>query len=240
MGKINKNIAAFREAAKKVIDRAREMQLAAENSREALIKLFTRHEARVTSDVAIGFATTSLTLGQDKIENERELILKVREQVLLTNDLIASYTQSNPHLLTGFTNLENTFFNYLLDGDRTMLPNITLRGVAFITPIFRSPIFAAFEQIRIALTGGKASDGLGSRKDVIAFMRSLYDKKDPQLNSYPHIANFVRTCNDPHDPRFNEFVQIRVLVREWASKTADGEDKVWRSLAQEIKPSHRK
>jgi len=69
-------------------------------------------------------------------------------------------------------------------------------------------------------------------------MKSLYDTGDPEFNSCPKVVNFVRTCKNAHDPYFNQCARIRSLVKTFAKKERGGEERVWRTFAQELKPSH--
>ena len=93
----------------------------------------------------------------------------------------------------------------------------------------------ALQQISTAVRGVP-----DDRAETIAFMRMLYGTGGSEFHSYPKVVDFVRTCRDEKSPYFDRCAQIQALVRKWAKKEKDGIQKVWRSLTQELKPSHGK
>jgi len=79
-----------------------------------------------------------------------------------------------------------------------------------------------------------------TREEVVAFVRSLYDKNNPRLSSLPKVVAYVRSLKDRDDPNFAQCAEVRVLVQGLAKKVKGGVDATWRSIAQEAKLSHGK
>ncbi len=61
-----------------------------------------------------------------------------------------------------------------------------------------------------------------------------------RFHSCHKVIKYVRTCTNAHNPYFNQCVRIRSLVKALAKKDRAGEERIWRSFAQELKPSHAK
>ena len=81
-------------------------------------------------------------------------------------------------------------------------------------------------------------DGRCGRASALAFMRSLYDKGNPKFRSWPKVVGYVRNCRDESDPNFGRCAEIRIHVQAWAKREKGGVERVWRSLAQQLKLSH--
>ena len=76
------------------------------------------------------------------------------------------------------------------------------------------------------------------RKAVISYLQSLYDKDDPRFASVPKVIAYVRGCKDEEDPNFSRCAEIRMQVACLARRGPDGTEKVWHSLAVQVKPSY--
>ena len=73
------------------------------------------------------------------------------------------------------------------------------------------------------------------------FVKSfLYDKQNPKLCSWPKVVRYVRNCRDESDENFARCAEICAQVQGWAKHEKDGVERVWRSLAQQLKLSHGK
>lgn len=84
----------------------------------------------------------------------------------------------------------------------------------------------------------KYGDAKDVRKSVISFLQSLYDKDDPRLSSVPKVIAYVRGCKDGEDPNFSRCAEIRMQVACLAKRGPGGVEKVWHSLAVQVKPSY--
>lgn len=76
------------------------------------------------------------------------------------------------------------------------------------------------------------------RKGIIAFLQSIHDKDDPRFSSGAKVIAYVRGCRDEDDPNFARCAEIRMQVAGLAGRGADAVEKVWHSLAVQIRPSY--
>lgn len=73
------------------------------------------------------------------------------------------------------------------------------------------------------------------RQSVVDYLRSLYDKGNPQMSSGAKVIAYVRGCKDEADPNFARCAEIRMQVSAMAKKEPDGVEKVWNSLAVQMR-----
>lgn len=189
----------------------------------------------------------------------RKPLERMKERVMQANQKISARLGDNRELLDGISCCEETFFKLLIEGDpsihviakfaashltlirivltaamtnvRKQLENIEHNGEVKVHAFS----FKALQQLLAAIRGR-----LADRAEALDFMRSLYNSGDPEFNSCHKVVDFVRTCKNAHNPYFNQCARIRSLVKTSAKKEVGGEDRVWRTFAQELKPSHAK
>ena len=187
----------------------------------------------------------------------REALERMNACVMQANQKIAARLGDNQELLEGISCCEKTFFKLLVEGDPTL--HVVARFAASHLTLVRIVLTAALTNVRkqleriehngevkvrafslkalqqmLAAIRGHVAD----RAEALDFMRSLYNTRDPEFSSCRKVVDFVRTCKNVHHPYFNQCARIRTLVKTSAKKEVGGEDRVWRSFAQQLKPSH--
>ena len=189
----------------------------------------------------------------------RKALERLKERVLQANRKIAARLGDNQDILEGVACCEETFLRLLLEGDPTIrivakfaashLTVIRIVVMSALTSLrkqleniersgevkVRTFSFKALQQLLAAIRGRPAD-----KAEALDFMRSLYNTGDREFDSCHKVINYVRTCTYAHDPYFNQCVRIRTLVKTFAKKDRAGEERIWRSFAQELKPSHAK
>ena len=187
----------------------------------------------------------------------RKPLEHMRTRVIQANEKISSRLGDNQELLEGISCCEKTFFKLLVEGDPTL--HVVARFAVSHLTLVRIMLTAALTNVRKQLERTE-HDGevkvrafslkalqqllaairerLADRAEALDFMRSLYNTGDPEFSSCRKVVDFVRTCKNVHHPYFNQCARIRALVKTSAKKDVGGEDRVWRSFAQQLKPSH--
>ena len=195
----------------------------------------------------------------EDIITARPTLERMKEHVMRANQKIGLRLGDNRDLLDGIICCEETFFRLLVDGDPTMriIAKFAAAHLTFIRIVLTAALnnvrkqletienngevkvrafsFKALQQLMTAIRGRPAD-----KAEALDFMRSLYDTGDYEFNSCHKVINYVRTCTNAHNPYFNQCVRIRSLVKALTKKDRAGEERIWRSFAQELKPSHAK
>lgn len=247
-------------AAKAICAQCDEIIVRSEDSAAALSECFALARTIRISEACVSFI---LAIAQGKsgteIQDARRTLSKMRDRVLLANRRIAARLGDEQDILTALTSCEETLFKLMDAGDPTV--RILAKLAASHTALIRIVLTAALSSIRkhlesierrgevkvrafsfkaiqqlLAAVRGRPAD----RTEALVFMRSLYDTDEAQFNSCHKVVEFVQTCKNANDPYFNQCSRIRALVKSCAKKERGGEERVWRSLAQELKPSHAK
>ena len=251
----------IRMACEGIIGRSDEIVTSAEPA-----KLFSRKEIRVTNEICceLALAVADSESVDDLVVNG-ENFERMRAHVMAANETLVGLTLSNPQTMSSIMNAEDTLIDLLVAADPTVR---LMAGFAKkYLPVVKSTLTAFFTDIRLQLEAVKDrcgrrllgalyapvgamvirnsrgllqlyGDGRCERLAALAFMRTLYDENSPERCSWPKVVNYVRTCSDRTDPNFARCVEIRLLVKERARKVKDGAEKVWRSLAQQLKPAN--
>lgn len=195
---------------------------------------------------------------------------RMRTHVMDANDRLILRTQVNPQTMSSVMNAEDTLVDLLVAADPTvrLMAGFARQYLAVVKSVLTSFFTDLGLQLEANCGGGPSlgrrlsgvlsapvgklvrkrsesllqqyGDGRCSRSVDIAFMRTLYDKENPMLNSWPKVVGYVRNCRDESDPNFARCAAIKVNVQNWAKREKNGAEKVWHSLAQQLKPSHGK
>lgn len=193
---------------------------------------------------------------------------RMRTRVMDANDVLVSRTRANPQTMSSIMNAEDTFIDLLVAADPTvrLAAGFAQRYLGVVKSILTSFFTDLGFQLETGGRGGASwgsrlrgalsapvgtmmrkgseslfaryGDGRCERTAALAFMRSLYDKRDPKRRSWPKVVGYVRNCRDESDPNFARCAEIKVLAQSWAKREKDGVEKVWRSLAQQLKPAN--
>lgn len=257
MGKTGSKIES---AARAICAHCDEIIVQSEDPGAALSECFALARAIKISETCVNFiyAIAQCKPGAE-VKAARRALSRTRDRVALANRRIASRLGDEQDILTALTSCEETLFKLLDEGDPTV--RILARLATSHTALIRIVLTAALSSIRkrlesierrgevkvrafsfkalqqlLAAVRGRPAD----RTEALVFMRSLYDTDEAPFNSCHKVVEFVRTCRNVNDPYFNQCSHIRALVKSCAKKERGGEERVWRSLAQELKPSHAK
>ena len=257
MEKVRNEIEA---AAKAICAQCDEIIVRSETPDAALSECFALARAIKITEACVNFILALAQCKSDaEIPSARRTLSKMRDRVVLANRRIAARLGDEQDVLTAITSCEETLFRLMDEGDPTV--RILAKQAASHTALIRIVLTAALSSIRkhlesierrgevkvrafsfkaiqqlLAAVRGRPTD----RTEALVFMRSLYDADEAPFNSCHKVVEFVRTCRNVNDPYFNQCSRIRALVKSCAKKERGGEEKVWRSLAQELKPSHGK
>lgn len=247
-------------AAKAICAHCDEIIARSEDPSAALSESFALARTVRISETCVDFL---LAIAQCKsgaeIQGARKTLSRMRDRVVLANRRIAKRLGDEQDVLTALTSCEETLFKLMDAGDPTV--RILAKLASSHTALIRIVLTAALSSIRkhlesierrgevkvrafsfkaiqqlLAAVRGRPAD----RTEALVFMRSLYDTDEAPFNSCHKVVEFVRTCRNVNDPYFNQCSHIRALVKSCAKKERGGEERVWRSLAQELKPSHAK
>ena len=255
-----KAIKRIEAAANEVCKRCDEITAHAADPTKLLSECFTLARA-VGFNEACGRFLTAIAecASNEDIIAARPTLERMKEHVMRANQKIGLRLGDNRDLLDGIICCEETFFKLLVEGDPTMriIAKFAAAHLTFIRIVLTAALnnvrkqletienngevkvrafsFKALQQLMTAIRGRPAD-----KAEAFDFMRSLYDTGDYEFNSCHKVINYVRTCTYAHDPYFNQCVRIRTLVKTFAKKDRAGEERIWRSFAQELKPSHAK
>ena len=193
------------------------------------------------------------------VQSARKTLVRMKDRVMLANNAIADRLGDDSNTLDGVVCCEKTFFKLLINGDSSI--HYLVRFAASHLTLVRIVLTASFANVRKQLESierhGEVKIGTFSFKalqqlitairgrpadkaEALDFMRGLYDLDEPKFNSCHKVVDFVRTCRNADDPYFNQCARIRTLAKTFAKKVKGGEEKVWRSFAQELQPAHAK
>ena len=255
-----KPVIKIESAAKNVIVRCDEITAFAKKPENRLSECFAFPRTVAFNEACATFlsALAECEFPAD-IQTARKTIVRMKDRVMLANDAIAERLGDDSDTLDGVVSCEKTFFNLLVKGDPSIL--FLARFAAQHLTLVRIVLTAALTSVRKQLESienrGEAKIGTFSFKalqqlitairgrpadkaEALDFMRGLYDIDEPRFNSCHKVIDFVRTCRNANNPYFNQCVRIRALAKTFAKKVKGGEEKVWRSFAQELKPAHGK
>ena len=206
----------------------------------------------------------------DDLAANRANFMRLRTRVMEANDMLVVRTQANPQTMSSIMNAEDTFIDLLVSADPTvrLVAGFARQNLGLVKSVLTS--FFTDLGLQLAANCGEGTswgrrlcsalsapvgalvrkrgegllaqygDGRCERSGDISFMRSLCDKGNPKLNSWPKVADYVRCCRDESDPNFGRCAEIRIHVQAWAKREKGGVERVWRSLAQQLKLSHGK
>ena len=193
---------------------------------------------------------------------------RMRAHVMDANDALVSRAHLNPQTMSSIMNAEDTLVDLLVAPDPTvrLMAGFAKRHLGVVKSVLTSFFTDIRLQLEACDRGGSSwahrlrgalsapvgaivrkgseslfaqyGDGRCDRAAVIAFMRSLYNQKDPHLCSWPKVAGYVRNCRDESDVNFARCAEIRVQVQSWAKPEKGGIEKAWRSLTQQLKPAN--
>lgn len=251
-----------------VIARSNEIVRCASTDKKALLALFKKKEIRVTSEICCELLMSiAASSSVEDLRTNRENFKRMRKQVLKANDALALCLQSNPQVMSAIMNAEDTFIDLLMAADPTvrLMAGLAQQYLGVVKSILTSFFSEIGLRIEEKLCGGSSwggrlrnslsaplgsmvikkgaalfsqyGDGRCDRSADIAFMRSLYDKES-NLRSWPKVIAYVRSGCGEADGNFARCAEIRAHVQAWAKKEKGGADRVWRSLAQQLKLSH--
>lgn len=250
---------SIKTAIKDVISRCDEITACAKNPQNHLSLCFSPAKTIRFCETCSKFLIAVADAEKAELKSAKASFVRMRNHVMSANAAIARRLGDNQHILNGVVQVEKTAFALLIKGDLTVqflagfakgqLPLVRTVLTAAMTDVrkqleaielgeqvaIKSLSLDALQQITTAVRGVP-----DDRAETIAFMRMLYGTGGAEFHSYPKVVNFVRTCRDEKSPYFDRCAQIQALVRKWAKKEKDGIQKVWRSLTQELKPSHGK
>ena len=255
-----KAIKRIEVAANEVCKRCDEIIAHAADPTKLLSECFTLARA-VGFNEACGQFLTAIAESESNADiiAARPTLERMKEHVMRANQKIGLRLGDNRDLLDGIICCEETFFKLLVEGDPTMriIAKFAAAHLTFIRIVLTAALnnvrkqleaienngevkvrafsFKALQQLMTAIRGRPAD-----KAEALDFMRSLYDTGDYEFNSCNKVINYVRTCTNAHNPYFNQCVRIRSLVKALAKKDRAGEERIWRSFAQELKPSHAK
>ena len=247
-------------AANEVSKRCEEITAHAADPKNLLSECFTLARA-VGFNEACGQFLTAIAESESNADiiAARKTLERMKSHVMQANQKIGERLGDNHDLLDGVICCEETFFKLLVDGDPTMriIAKFAAAHLTFVRIVLTAALnnvrkqleliehngevkvsafsFKALQQLMTAIRGRPAD-----KAEALDFMRSLYNTGDREFDSCHKVINYVRTCTYAHDPYFNQCVRIRTLVKTFAEKDRAGEERIWRSFAQELKPSHAK
>ena len=257
MGKTESNVES---AARAICAHCDEIIVRSETPDTALSECFALARTIKITEACVNFILAIAQCKSDaEIKAARRTLSKMQDRVILANRRIASRLGDEQDVLTALTSCEETLFRLMDEGDPTVriLAKLATSHTALIRIVLTAALssirkhlesierrgevkvrafsFKALQQLLAAVRGRPAD-----RTEALVFMRSLYDTDEAPFNSCHKVVEFVRTCRNANDPYFNQCSHIRALVKSCAKKERGGEERVWRSLAQELKPSHAK
>ena len=255
-----KAIKQIEAAANEVCKRCDEITAHAADTKNMLSECFTLARA-VGFNEACGQFLVAIAESKSNADiiAARKTLEHMKEHVMRANQKIAARLGDNRDLLDGVICCEETFFRLLVEGDPTMriLAKFAAAHLTFVRIVLTAALtnirkqlelienkgevkvrafsFKALQQLMSAIRGRPAD-----KAEALDFMRSLYATGDAEFNSCHKVINYVRTCMNAHEPYFNQCARIRTLVKTCAKKNRGNEERIWRSFAQELKPSHAK
>lgn len=195
---------------------------------------------------------------------------RMREAVMEVNDILIERTQANPQTMSSILNAEDTFVDLLVAADPTvrLMAGFAKQHLNIVKSVLTSFFTDIGLQLKVSEYGAPSlgqrlggalsaplgalvrkksarllaqyGDGRCDRKADIVFMRSLYNKENSKLRSWPKVIAYVRNCRDEADPNFARCNEIRLHVQLWAKHKKGGIEMTWHSLAQQLKLSHGK
>ena len=255
-----KTIKQIEAAANEVCKRCDEITAHAADTRNMLSECFTLARAVGFNEACEQFLVAiAKSASNADIIAARKTLEHMREHVMQANQKIAVRLGDNRDLLDGIICCEETFFKLLVEGDPTMriIAKFAAEHLTFVRIVLTAALtnvrkqleriehngevkvrtfsFKALQQLLSAIRGRPAD-----RAEALDFMRSLYATGDAEFNTCHKVINYVRTCMNAHEPYFNQCARIRTLVKTCAKKNRGNEERIWRSFAQELKPSHAK
>ena len=252
-----------------VVRRSDEIVRLAEEGDGALAAIFAKKEIRVTNEIccelllAVAESESVADLAANRANFE-----KMRAHVMDANDVLVARTLMNLQTMSSIMNAEDTLVDLLVAADPTvrLMAGFAKQHLGIV----KSVLTSFFTDIGLQLEAGDGSawgrrlrgalsapvgalvrkggkdllakygDGRCDRSSALAFMRSLYDKGNPKRCSWPRVVGYVRSCRDESDENFARCAEICAQVQGWAKHEKDGVERVWRSLAQQLKLSHGK
>ena len=250
-----------------VVRRSDELSRRAGVTDGALSDLFTKKEIRVTNEICceLLLSIAESESVADLVAN-RANFERMRTHVMDVNDMLIARTQLNPQTMSSIMNAEDTLIDLLIAADPTvrLMAGFAQRYLGIVKSVLTS--FFVDIGLQLGANGGatwgqrlrgalsapvgtmvrresedllaRYGDGRCGRAFALAFMRSLYDKKNPKLRSWPKVVGYVRNCRDESDENFARCAEIRAQAQSWAKPVKGGIEQVWHSLAQQLKLSH--
>ena len=253
-------VSRIRAAADEVCRRCDEISAVAENPKDPISSCFALGRAvRINDSCAEFILAVAESTSNADILAAKASFESLKKHTARANQGIAARLGENRDMLDGVACCEETMLRLLAEGDPTV--RIVAKFAAQHQTLIRVMFLAALNSIRKQLEqlehrgevkvhafSFKAIQQLigairgrpNGKAEALAFMRTLYDSDEPDFNSCHKVVDFVRNCKDVRDPYFSQCVRIRALVKGSAKKVRGGEERFWRSLAQELKPSHAK
>ena len=195
---------------------------------------------------------------------------QVRAHIMDANDVLIARAQMNPQTMSSILNSEDTLIDLLAAADPTvrLMAGVAKQHLGIVKSVLTSFFMDIGIQLAANERGGSSlvrrlrsalsapvgavvrkgtesllaqyGDDRCDRLSAIAFMRSLYDKKNPKLCSWPKVIGYVRNCRDESDVNFARCAEIRAQAQSWAKPVKGGIEQVWNSLTQQLKLSHGK
>ena len=233
----------------------------------ALAALFAKKEIRVTNEICCELLLAIAESGSvADLAANRKNFERMRAHVMDANDMLVVRAQANPQTMSSIMNAEDTLVDLLVAADPTA--RLMAGFVKQHLGIVKSVLTSFFTDIGLQLSSGGGSslgrhlrsalsapvgkivrkgsegllvrygDGRCDRMSALAFMRSLYDKENPKLRSWPKVIRYVRYCRDESDANFARCAEIRAQAQGWAKPVKGGVAAVWNSLTQQLKLSH--
>lgn len=269
MGKKN-SIRRIAAACEGIVRRSDEIVRRAATAGGALSELFTKKEIRVTNELCCELlASIADSASVDDLSSNHANFERMRTHVMDANDVLVARTQVNPQTMSSIMNAEDTLIDLLAAADPTarLMAGFAQQHLGVVKSVMTS--FFTDLGLQLADGGRRPSlgrhlrsvmsapvgamvrkgseslfarygDGRCDRASILAFMRTLYDKGNPKLCSWPKVVRYVRNCRDEEDANYERCAEIQVRVQTWAKRQKNGIEKIWRSLAQQLKLSHGK
>lgn len=258
------------DACANVTRRSDEVVRCADAGNAALAALFAKKQIRVTNEICCELLLAiAESKSVDDLAANRANFERMRRRVMDANDVLVANTQMNPQTMSSIMNAEDTLIDLLVAADPTvrLAAGFAQRYLSVVKSVLTS--FFTDIAVQLGAHGsvsalgrrlcGALSAPVGAvvrrgsedlleqygddrcdRVSAIAFMRTLYDKDDPQRCSWPKVIRYVQTCRDESDANFARCADIRAQVQAWAKPMKGGAVAVWSSLAQQLKLSHGK
>lgn len=267
--KKNESVRRIAAACEGIVLRSDEIVRLAEDGDVALSTIFAKRETRVTNEICCELLlSVAESESVADLAANRANFEKMRTHIMNANDVLVARTRINPQTMSSIMNAEDTLVDLLVAADPTvrLMAGFAKQHLGIVKSVltsFFTDIWLQLEaggglswgrRLRGALSApvgaivrkgsedllAKYGDGRCDRSSALAFMRSLYDKRNPKRCSWPRVVGYVRNCRDESDENFARCAEICAQVQGWAKHEKDGVERVWRSLAQQLKLSHGK